>query len=118
MGKSLTFRGAVYEAQDILKHHRCRDPICDTHLWKVRHELDMARLRIRQLEKDLEVHGIKPSQAKYASHICFLLNPILWLKVLNLIVYQNAPWFPTLFLSLTHSLTLSLSLSFYTYIDI
>lgn len=73
MGKSLTFRGAVYEAQDILKHHRCRDPICDTHLWKVRHELDMARLRIRQLEKDLEVHGIKPSQAKYASHICFLL---------------------------------------------
>ncbi|XP_043477640.1 glutamate receptor ionotropic, NMDA 2B isoform X2 [Leptopilina heterotoma] len=67
MGKSLTFRGAVYEAQDILKHHRCRDPICDTHLWKVRHELDMARLRIRQLEKDLEVHGIKPSQTKRKS---------------------------------------------------
>ncbi|XP_076386333.1 glutamate ionotropic receptor NMDA type subunit 2 isoform X3 [Megachile rotundata] len=64
MGKSLTFRGAVYEAQDILRYHRCRDPICDTHLWKVKHELDMARIRIRQLEKDLEAHGIKPSQAK------------------------------------------------------
>nr|KAF7426889.1 hypothetical protein H0235_006583 [Vespula pensylvanica] len=64
MGKSLTFRGAVYEAQDILRHHRCRDPICDTHLWKVKHELDMARIRIRQLEKDLEAHGIKPSQTK------------------------------------------------------
>ncbi|XP_012283950.2 glutamate receptor ionotropic, NMDA 2B [Orussus abietinus] len=64
MGKSLTFRGAVYEAQDILRHHRCRDPICDTHLWKVKHELDMARIRIRQLEKDLEAHGIKPAQPK------------------------------------------------------
>nr|QHN69191.1 ionotropic receptor 10 [Sirex nitobei] len=64
MGKSLTFRGAVYEAQDILRHHRCRDPICDTHLWKVKHELDMAKIRIRQLEKDLEAHGIKPTQTK------------------------------------------------------
>ncbi|XP_048263797.1 glutamate receptor ionotropic, NMDA 2B isoform X4 [Bombus terrestris] len=64
MGKSLTFRGAVYEAQDILRYHRCRDPICDTHLWKVKHELDMAKIKIRQLEKDLEAHGIKPTQAK------------------------------------------------------
>nr|XP_033340266.1 glutamate receptor ionotropic, NMDA 2B isoform X2 [Megalopta genalis] len=64
MGKSLTFRGAVFEAQDILRYHRCRDPICDTHLWKVKHELDMARIRIRQLEKDLEAHGIKPRQTK------------------------------------------------------
>ncbi|KAK0168072.1 hypothetical protein PV327_001910 [Microctonus hyperodae] len=64
MGKSLTFRGAVFEAQDIIRQHRCRDPICDTHLWKAKHELDMAKIRIRQLEKDLEVHGIKPSQAR------------------------------------------------------
>ncbi|XP_029052449.1 glutamate ionotropic receptor NMDA type subunit 2 isoform X4 [Osmia lignaria lignaria] len=69
MGKSLTFRGAVYEAQDILRYHRCRDPICDTHLWKVKHELDMARIRIRQLEKDLEAHGIKPSHAKFIDAI-------------------------------------------------
>ncbi|XP_031771807.1 glutamate receptor ionotropic, NMDA 2B isoform X7 [Apis florea] len=69
MGKSLTFRGAVYEAQDILRYHRCRDPICDTHLWKVKHELDMARIRIRQLEKDLEAHGIKPPQAKFIDAI-------------------------------------------------
>ncbi|XP_070168092.1 glutamate receptor ionotropic, NMDA 2B isoform X3 [Polyergus mexicanus] len=65
VGKSLTFRGAVYEAQDILRHHRCKDPICDTHLWKVKHELDMAKIRIRQLEKDLEAHGIKPTQTKF-----------------------------------------------------
>ncbi|XP_069687879.1 glutamate receptor ionotropic, NMDA 2B isoform X3 [Periplaneta americana] len=62
MGKSLTFRGAVFEAQDILRHHRCRDPICDTHLWKVKHELDLARMKIRQLQKELEAHGIKPSR--------------------------------------------------------
>ncbi|XP_020280170.1 glutamate receptor ionotropic, NMDA 2B isoform X3 [Pseudomyrmex gracilis] len=65
VGKSLTFRGAVYEAQDILRHHRCKDPICDTRLWKVKYELDMAKIRIRQLEKDLEAHGIKPTQTKY-----------------------------------------------------
>ncbi|XP_069687880.1 glutamate receptor ionotropic, NMDA 2B isoform X4 [Periplaneta americana] len=64
MGKSLTFRGAVFEAQDILRHHRCRDPICDTHLWKVKHELDLARMKIRQLQKELEAHGIKPSRRK------------------------------------------------------
>lgn len=63
MGKSLTFRGAVYEAQDILKNHRCRDPICDTHLWKVKRELDISQMRCKQLEKELEAHGIKPPPA-------------------------------------------------------
>ncbi|XP_013781650.2 glutamate receptor ionotropic, NMDA 2B-like isoform X1 [Limulus polyphemus] len=53
MGKSLSFRGAVYEAQDMLKRHRCTDPICDTQLWKARHELDMARLKLKQLQKEL-----------------------------------------------------------------
>ena len=43
VGKSLTFRGTVYEASELIKTHRCKDPICDTHLWKVKHELDMAR---------------------------------------------------------------------------
>ncbi|ROT83302.1 hypothetical protein C7M84_023509 [Penaeus vannamei] len=60
MGKSLTFRGAVYEATDKLRRHRCRDPLCDTHIWKVKHELDMARMRIKQLEKELEANGVKP----------------------------------------------------------
>lgn len=64
VGKSLTFRGAVFEAQEILRHHRCSDPICDTHLWKVKHELDMARLRIRQLESSMEKNGIKLPQLK------------------------------------------------------
>ncbi|XP_026465819.1 glutamate receptor ionotropic, NMDA 2B isoform X1 [Ctenocephalides felis] len=67
MGKSLTFRGAVYEAQDIIRQHRCCDPICDTHLWKVKHELDMSRLRVRQLEKAMEAHGLKPPQRRLAS---------------------------------------------------
>ncbi|XP_042887284.1 glutamate receptor ionotropic, NMDA 2B-like isoform X3 [Penaeus japonicus] len=68
MGKSLTFRGAVFEAQDKLRRHRCRDPLCDTHIWKVKHELDMARVRIKQLEKELESHGVKPSR-KFASSL-------------------------------------------------
>ena len=52
----------MYEAQELIRHHRCSDPLCDTHLWKVKHELDMARLRIQQLEKSMEKHGIKPPQ--------------------------------------------------------
>ncbi|XP_039500788.1 glutamate receptor ionotropic, NMDA 2B isoform X1 [Drosophila santomea] len=67
MGKSLTFRGAVFEATEILKKHRCNDPICDTHLWKVKHELDMSRLRVRQLEKVMDKHGIKAPQLRLAS---------------------------------------------------
>ncbi|KAI5719581.1 hypothetical protein M8J76_012139 [Diaphorina citri] len=60
MGQSLTFQGAVYKAQDILRRHRCKDPVCDSHLWKIRSELDLARVRVKQLEKQLEQHGIKP----------------------------------------------------------
>nr|XP_040240394.1 glutamate receptor ionotropic, NMDA 2B isoform X1 [Anopheles coluzzii] len=67
MGKSLTFRGAVYEATEILRRHRCNDPICDTHLWKVKHELDMSRLRNQHLEKTMQIHGIKPPQPKLGS---------------------------------------------------
>lgn len=62
MGKSLSFRGAVLEAQDVLRTHRCQDPLCDTHLWKVKHELDMARLRIQHLEKQLVTHGLRPQK--------------------------------------------------------
>nr|XP_045614741.1 glutamate receptor ionotropic, NMDA 2B-like [Procambarus clarkii] len=64
MGKSLSFRGAVLEAQDVLRSHRCQDPLCDTHLWKVKHELDMARLRIQHLEKQLVTHGLRPPRKK------------------------------------------------------
>lgn len=64
MGKSLTFRGAVFEAQELIKNHRCRDPLCDTHLWKIKHELDMSRLRVRQLERAMDSHGLKPPQIR------------------------------------------------------
>ena len=60
MGKSLTFRGAVNEASELLKNHRCKDPICDTNLWKVKHELDVARLKMRNLEAELLAKGIVP----------------------------------------------------------
>lgn len=64
MGKSLSFPGAVFESQDVLRAHRCQDPLCDTHLWKVKHELDMARLRIQHLENQLVDHGLRPPHKK------------------------------------------------------
>ena len=60
MGKSLTFRGTVYEAKEAIRTHRCKDPICDTHLWKVKHELDMAKLKMKKLEAELQVRGVTP----------------------------------------------------------
>ncbi|GFT70961.1 glutamate receptor ionotropic, NMDA 2B [Nephila pilipes] len=61
MGKSLSFRGAVYEATDLIKHHRCKDPVCDTQLWKTRHELDMANMKIRQLEANIQAALMSPT---------------------------------------------------------
>lgn len=54
MGKSLSFRGAVREAQDLIRHHHCKDPVCDTQLWKTKHELDMARIKIKKLENYIQ----------------------------------------------------------------
>ncbi|GIY89035.1 glutamate receptor ionotropic, NMDA 2B [Caerostris extrusa] len=48
MGKSLNFRGAVQEATDIITHHKCKNPICDTTLRKTRHDLHMANLKIKR----------------------------------------------------------------------
>lgn len=50
----------MFEASELLKSHRCKDPICDTHLWKVKHELDMAKLKMRSLEAELIAKGITP----------------------------------------------------------
>ncbi|XP_071745795.1 glutamate receptor ionotropic, NMDA 2D isoform X2 [Lepeophtheirus salmonis] len=60
MGKTLTFRGTVYEASQLMKMHRCKDPICDSNLMRVRHDLDQSRLKLRRLEKELRQRGIQP----------------------------------------------------------
>jgi ionotropic glutamate receptor NMDA 2B len=64
MGKTLTFRGTVYEAKEAMRAHKCKDPICDTHLWKVKHELDMARIKMRKLEAELRQRGVEPTTAE------------------------------------------------------
>ena len=35
VGKSLTFRGTVFEASELMKNHKCSDPVCDGQLLKV-----------------------------------------------------------------------------------
>ena len=54
MGQSLTFEQSVMEAIDLHKHHKCRDPMCETQLWKAKHELDIAMLKIAQLKRMIE----------------------------------------------------------------
>ncbi|KAK6170533.1 hypothetical protein SNE40_018907 [Patella caerulea] len=53
MGKSLNFEQSVMEAIDLHKRHKCKDPICETQLWKVRHELDLALLKISNLQNQI-----------------------------------------------------------------
>jgi len=69
MGKALTFRGTVYEASELMKTHRCKDPICDTNLWRVKHELDVAKNQLKRLEGELLRCGVSPvtydDQGKY-----------------------------------------------------
>ena len=54
MGKSLTFEQSVLEAIDVQRKHKCNDPICEMHLWKAKHELDMALLKIKRLQTEIE----------------------------------------------------------------
>ena len=50
MGKSLTFSAAVFETQDLLKTHRCKDPVCRLRHRRLNLQLESLRFRIRQLE--------------------------------------------------------------------
>lgn len=50
MGQLLSFEQSVNQTVDLIKHHKCKNPICETQLWKARHELDVARRKIRKME--------------------------------------------------------------------
>lgn len=54
MGKSLTFEQSVFEAIDIQRKHKCKDPICEMNIWKAKHQLDMALIKIKCLQRELE----------------------------------------------------------------
>lgn len=54
MGRSLTFEQSVIEAIGQHKRNKCKDPLCETQLWKVKHELDLALIRIDKLKGQLQ----------------------------------------------------------------
>lgn len=49
----MTFEQSVLEAIDFHKKHKCKDPLCETQLWKVKHELDLALIRVDKLKGEL-----------------------------------------------------------------
>jgi len=51
VGKSLTFEQSVREAIELQRTYRCKNPVCETQVWKLRHELDMAQLNISRLQR-------------------------------------------------------------------
>ena len=58
MGRSLTFEQSVREAIDMQRHHKCENPICETNTWKLKHELDLALLRIDRLHRQMGDAGL------------------------------------------------------------
>lgn len=53
MGKSLTFEQSVLDAVEYQRRHRCKDPLCETQLWKARHELDLALIKLEKMKEDI-----------------------------------------------------------------
>jgi len=62
VGKSLTFRGTVFEASHLIKSHKCADPVCDTQLLRIRHELEVARSRLTKLQSELQGRRNSPQK--------------------------------------------------------
>jgi len=60
VGKSLTFRGTVFEASHLIKLHKCADPVCDTQLLRIRQELEVARSRLTKLQSELKDRTSSP----------------------------------------------------------
>ncbi|GFX76485.1 glutamate receptor ionotropic, NMDA 2B [Trichonephila clavipes] len=78
MGKSLSFRGAVQEATDIITHHKCKNPICDTTLRKTRHDLHMAQLKIQELQAMNKMMGITGKTENQDKNIPVAPRPPYW----------------------------------------
>ena len=54
MGKSLTLRGTVDEARQLLRERPlCKNSSCDAHLWRTRHQLDIAKIKLKALEDEI-----------------------------------------------------------------
>ncbi|XP_070181789.1 glutamate receptor ionotropic, NMDA 2C-like [Littorina saxatilis] len=53
MGMSLSFQQSVHDALQHHQTHRCRNSACEHQIWKANHRLDMARLEIGRLQKEI-----------------------------------------------------------------
>ena len=65
MGKSLTLRGTVDEARHLLRERPlCKNSSCDAHLWRTRHQLDLAKIKLRALEDEIKKRAGKDESAE------------------------------------------------------
>ncbi|RXG55332.1 hypothetical protein Avbf_12453 [Armadillidium vulgare] len=58
MGASLLLDDKTSRSSSEERKTKCENPLCDMQLWKVKHDLDFARLRLFYLEKQLISSGI------------------------------------------------------------
>lgn len=53
MGQSLHFEDMVRETLEMQKIFKCKNTVCETQIWKLRHQLDLAKFKVERLRKDL-----------------------------------------------------------------
>ena len=93
LGKSLTFEQSVLEAIDIRRKHKCKDLICEMNIWQTRHQLDMALLKIKHIQRELSyVFRLLLSALSFRRLISnwFQLHPKKWLSMRNIFVVSRS----------------------------
>ncbi|KAK7489127.1 hypothetical protein BaRGS_00019641 [Batillaria attramentaria] len=66
LSKSLTVEDTVRGTMSLSRRKRCRDEICDTQIWRLRHELDLALLKIENLQNQLSIEPSPVEMEKMA----------------------------------------------------
>lgn len=73
MGKSLHFEDAVRETIQLQRSFRCKNAVCETQTWKLKHQLDLAKFKVERLRKDLRSGSLNVTFLPHARFLIFFV---------------------------------------------
>lgn len=73
MGKSLHFEDAVRETIQLQRSFRCKNAVCETQTWKLKHQLDLAKFKVERLRKDLRSGSLFVTCMSHARFLIFFV---------------------------------------------
>ena len=74
MGKSLHFEDAVRETLELQKSFKCKNAVCETQTWKLKHQLDLAKFKVERLRKEL---GLVNNMLLHFGHVSKIARILL-----------------------------------------